>query len=422
MAHRTLLDILVSNNALSLEEARQISEQSEGDSQRAEELLVAAHVSEQDIVNAKSVLFGVPSYRLEGRNLTFDILKHISEESANHYQIIPVEILDGVLGIGMVQPDDIEAREALKFIAANINLPYKVYVVSQSDFKTVMEQYKGLGGEVERAVGEFEQEREEKYGGIVDLEIDDTQRKEALLEDTPVTKLVAVVLRHAIEGRASDVHIEPGREHLRVRFRLDGTLYTSLLLPMSVHEAVIARVKILTRLKLDEKRKPQDGRFSTVISGANIDFRVSTFPTYFGEKVAIRILDTASGVKSMTDLGLAGRNLALLENTIKRPFGMILVTGPTGSGKSTTLYAVLQVLNQEGANIISLEDPVEYSIEGVNQSQVRPEINYTFAAGLRSVLRQDPDIIMVGEIRDKETAQLAVHAALTGHLVLSTLH
>ena len=422
MAHRTLLDILVSNNALSLEEARQISEQSEGDSQRAEELLVAAHVSEQDIVNAKSVLFGVPSYRLEGRNLTFDILKHISEESANHYQIIPVEILDGVLGIGMVQPDDIEAREALKFIAANINLPYKVYVVSQSDFKTVMEQYKGLGGEVERAVGEFEQEREEKYGGIVDLEIDDTQRKEALLEDTPVTKLVAVVLRHAIEGRASDVHIEPGREHLRVRFRLDGTLYTSLLLPMSVHEAVIARVKILTRLKLDEKRKPQDGRFSTVIAGNNVDFRVSTFPTYFGEKIAIRILDTASGVKSMTHLGLAGRNLELLENTIKRPFGMILVTGPTGSGKSTTLYAVLQVLNQEGANIISLEDPVEYSVEGVNQSQVRPEINYTFAAGLRSVLRQDPDIIMVGEIRDKETAQLAVHAALTGHLVLSTLH
>ena len=422
MAHRTLLDILVSNNALSREEAGQISEESQGDPQRMEVLLRDAHVSEQDIVNAKSVLFGVPSYSLESRKLPFDILKHISEESARHYQIIPVELSDGVLSVGMVQPDDIEAREALKFIASSINLSYKVYVVSQSDFEAVMEQYKGLGGEVERAVGEFEQEREEKYAGVTGLESEDAERKEALLEDTPVTKLVAVVLKHAIEGRASDVHIEPGRKHLRVRFRLDGTLYTSLLLPMSVHEAVIARVKILTRLKLDEKRKPQDGRFSTVISGANIDFRVSTFPTYFGEKVAIRILDTASGVKSMTDLGLAGRNLALLENTIKRPFGMILVTGPTGSGKSTTLYAVLQVLNQEGANIISLEDPVEYSIEGVNQSQVRPEISYTFAAGLRSVLRQDPDIIMVGEIRDKETAQLAVHAALTGHLVLSTLH
>ena len=422
MAHRTLLDILVSDGVLPQEEAERISEKSQGDSQRMEELLVEAHVPEQDMLDAKSTLFGVPYFRLEGRKLTLDILKHISEESARHYKIIPVGIDDGALSVGMVEPDDIEAREALKFIASSVNLPYKVYVVSQSDFNAVMQQYKELGGEVGRAVGEFEEELEQKYAGVVGLENEDAERKELLVEDTPVTKLVAVVLRHAIEGRASDVHIEPGREQLRVRYRLDGTLYTSLFLPMSVHEAIISRVKILTRLKLDEKRKPQDGRFSTVIGGNNIDFRVSTFPTYFGEKVAIRILDTATGIKTMADLGFAGRNLDLLENTIKRPFGMILVTGPTGSGKSTTLYAVLQALNKEGSNIISLEDPVEYSIEGVNQSQVRPEINYTFAAGLRSVLRQDPDIIMVGEIRDKETAQLAVHAALTGHLVLSTLH
>ncbi|OGZ56735.1 MAG: hypothetical protein A3H64_01660 [Candidatus Ryanbacteria bacterium RIFCSPLOWO2_02_FULL_45_11c] len=422
MAHRTLLDILVSDGVLPQEEAERISEKSQGDSQRMEELLVEAHVPEQDMLDAKSTLFGVPYFRLEGRKLTLDILKHISEESARHYKIIPVGIDDGALSVGMVEPDDIEAREALKFIASSVNLPYKVYVVSQSDFNAVMQQYKELGGEVGRAVGEFEEELEQKYAGVVGLESEDAERKELLVEDTPVTKLVAVVLRHAIEGRASDVHIEPGREQLRVRYRLDGTLYTSLFLPMSVHEAIISRVKILTRLKLDEKRKPQDGRFSTVIGGNNIDFRVSTFPTYFGEKVAIRILDTATGIKTMADLGFAGRNLDLLENTIKRPFGMILVTGPTGSGKSTTLYAVLQALNKEGSNIISLEDPVEYSIEGVNQSQVRPEINYTFAAGLRSVLRQDPDIIMVGEIRDKETAQLAVHAALTGHLVLSTLH
>ena len=422
MAHRTLLDILVSDGVLPQEEVERISEKSQGDSQRMEELLVEAHVPEQDMLDAKSTIFGVPYFRLEGRKLTLDILKHISEESARHYKIIPVGIDDGALSVGMVEPDDIEAREALKFIASSVNLPYKVYVVSQSDFNAVMQQYKELGGEVGRAVGEFEEELEQKYAGVVGLENEDAERKELLVEDTPVTKLVAVVLRHAIEGRASDVHIEPGREQLRVRYRLDGTLYTSLFLPMSVHEAIISRVKILTRLKLDEKRKPQDGRFSTVIGGNNIDFRVSTFPTYFGEKVAIRILDTATGIKTMADLGFAGRNLDLLENTIKRPFGMILVTGPTGSGKSTTLYAVLQALNKEGSNIISLEDPVEYSIEGVNQSQVRPEINYTFAAGLRSVLRQDPDIIMVGEIRDKETAQLAVHAALTGHLVLSTLH
>jgi type IV pilus assembly protein PilB len=245
---------------------------------------------------------------------------------------------------------------------------------------------------------------------------------EVFVEDTPVTKLVAVILKHATEGRASDIHIEPERKQLRIRFRLDGTLYTSLFLPMSVHGAVIARIKILTHLKLDEKRKPQDGRFSTTIKGTVIDFRVSTFPTYFGEKIVIRILDPTVGIKTFADLGLVGRNLELIQKNIKRPYGLVLVTGPTGSGKSTTLYTILQALNQERSNIVSLEDPIEYNVAGVNQSQVHPEIEYTFATGLRSVLRQDPDIIMVGEIRDKETAQLAIHAALTGHLVLSTLH
>jgi len=234
--------------------------------------------------------------------------------------------------------------------------------------------------------------------------------------------MVAVMLKHATEGRASDIHIEPSRDQLRIRFRVDGVLYTSLLLPMKVHEAVVSRIKILTNMQLDEKRKPQDGRFSARIENREIDFRVSTFPTTFGEKVAIRILDPETGVRSLPDLGLDGRNLEAVEEGLKRPYGLILITGPTGSGKSTTLYAMLQLLNQERYNVVSLEDPVEYNIQGVNQSQVRPEIDYDFAFGLRSILRQDPDMIMVGEIRDKETAQLAIHAALTGHLVLSTLH
>lgn len=418
MARKTLLDILVSENVLSDAEAERISESSQGEPERVEELLMDAHVAEDDVLRAKSALYGVPSFRLEDQKISFDVLKHISEESARHYQLVPLQMSGDVLQVGMVQPDDIEAREALKFIAANSKVSFKIFVISRLDFNEMMEQYKSLGGEVEQAIGEFEQEFSEKYP----TERKGEPEKEVLVEETPVIKLVAVVLKHAIEGRASDVHIEPGRDQLRVRFRLDGTLYTSLLLPMSVHEAVISRIKILTRLKLDEKRKPQDGRFGTTIGGADVDFRVSTFPTYYGEKVAIRILDKTAGIKTMSALGLTGRNLQLLEETIKRPYGLVLVTGPTGSGKSTTLYAVLQALDKEGANIISLEDPVEYSMEGVNQSQVRPEINYTFATGLRSVLRQDPDIIMVGEIRDKETAQLAIHAALTGHLVLSTLH
>ncbi|MEK7173876.1 MAG: GspE/PulE family protein, partial [Patescibacteria group bacterium] len=350
----------------------------------------------------------------------FDVLKHISEESARHYQFVPLQVSDDVLAVGMVYPDDVEAREALKFISANINIPFKVFVISRTDFNRAIEQYKGLGGEVKSALGEFEQEYEEKY--TPKKEGEPQIGKEFLVEDTPIIKLVSVILKHATEGRASDIHIEPGRQQLRVRFRLDGTLYTSLFLPKSIHEAVVARIKILTHMKLDEKRKPQDGRFSTTVGETTIDFRVSTFPTYFGEKVVIRILDSTTGVKSLPDLGFAGRNLELIQESMERPYGMILVTGPTGSGKSTTLYAMLQLLNEERSNVVSLEDPVEYTIEGVNQSQVRPEIDYTFATGLRSVLRQDPDIIMVGEIRDKETAQLAIHAALTGHLVLSTLH
>jgi type IV pilus assembly protein PilB len=419
MARKTLLDILVSENALSGDEAADISEQAQGDPVRIENILAEAHVPSDSILTAKSTLYGVPPFRLQEKKIPFEILKNISEESARHYQIAPLDMANDTLLIGMVQPDDIEAREALKFISSNLHVPYKVFVISRSDFESIIAQYKGLGGEVERAIGEFEQEHEKKYPEQL---AEDLSGMEMVVEDTPVTKLVAVILKHATEGRASDVHIEPGSKQLRVRFRLDGILYTSLLLPASVHDAVVARVKILAHMKLDEKRKPQDGRFGMVIASSAVDFRVSSFPTFFGEKIVIRILDPTVGIKTLPDLGLMGRNLNLIEKNIKRPYGMILVTGPTGSGKSTTLYAILQALNQERSNIVSLEDPIEYNVEGVNQSQVRPEINYTFATGLRSVLRQDPDIIMVGEIRDKETAQLAIHAALTGHLVLSTLH
>jgi len=243
-----------------------------------------------------------------------------------------------------------------------------------------------------------------------------------IIEDAPVTKIVATVLRYAIEGNASDVHIEPINDKVRVRFRLDGTLHTSLILPIKVLNAVVARIKILSNMKLDEKRKPQDGRFSARIDGRKIDFRVSTFPVYYGEKVVMRILDQAKGVKKLDELEMSPRNLQMIRDAIKRPYGLILISGPTGSGKSTTLYSMLNEVDKESHNVLSLEDPVEYNIDGVSQSQVRPEIGYTFATGLRTTLRQDPDIIMVGEIRDKETAQLAIQAALTGHLVLSTIH
>ena len=243
-----------------------------------------------------------------------------------------------------------------------------------------------------------------------------------IIEDAPVVKIVATIVRYAVEGEASDVHIEHMREKVRVRFRVDGILNTSLVLPVQVHQAVVSRIKVLSQMRLDERRKPQDGRFSARIDGRRIDFRVSTFPAYYGEKVVMRILDQAKGVRKLDDLGMSERNLALVRSAIDRPYGLILLTGPTGSGKSTTLYSLLSEVDRENYNVLSLEDPIEYNIEGVSQSQVRPEIGYSFETGLRTTLRQDPDIIMVGEIRDKETAQLAVQAALTGHLVFSTLH
>ncbi len=237
-----------------------------------------------------------------------------------------------------------------------------------------------------------------------------------------MTKIVSTILRYATEGGASDVHIEHMKDKIRVRYRVDGTLNTSILLPVAVHSAVVARIKILCNMKLDEKRKPQDGRFSAKIDGRKIDFRVSTFPTFHGEKVVMRILDQEKGVQSLDQIGLSETNLAYIRDAIRRPYGMILISGPTGSGKTTTMYSMLNEIDKEGLNVLSLEDPIEYNIEGVSQSQVFADIGYTFANGLRTTLRQDPDVIMVGEIRDKETAQLAVQAALTGHLVLATIH
>lgn len=415
---KTIVDILVSKGVLELAESAKIRKEAKEKDLALDDVLYSRGITETDVAEAKSELTGHPVKYLRGVQVPLEELEDIPEESARHYKMIPLGRHEGYIDVGMLHPDDVASLEALKFIAARANLPARAFVITPSDFQAVLEQYRSLSGEVTKALGEFEKEYE-ALGEEVKIQKEEPTR---IVEEAPVTKMMAVVLRHAVEGRASDIHIEPARDKLRVRFRVDGVLHTSLTLPLDVHPAIVSRIKVMTNLKLDETRIPQDGRFHAQILGRGIDFRVSTLPTAFGEKVAIRILDPAAGVKTLADLGLEGRNLTLLEANIRKPYGMILITGPTGSGKSTTLYAILQILNQERVNIISLEDPIEYYVPGVNQSQVRPEINYDFATGLRHVVRQDPDIIMVGEIRDKETAALAIHAALTGHLVLSTLH
>src|SRR3990167_10595913 len=416
---KRVLDALIESGALSAPEAGLVRKDAAQKKISIDEALMERGFDEDLIARARSEALGVSVFSLKNKKIPFDTLKLISEESARHYQFAPLG-QDGVtLLVGMVNPDDIEAKEALNFIATRLSRPFKIFLISRKDFAAILNEYKGISGEVNKVLGELESAFSQEEGPQLKKPI---EQESVFVEDAPITKMVAVILRHATEGRASDIHIEPTHNQLRVRFRVDGILYTSLLLPINVHDAIISKIKILTNMQLDEKRRPQDGRFSTHIEDREIDFRVSTLPTYFGEKVAIRILDPLTGIHTVDDLGLAGRNLELIREGLKRPYGLVLITGTTGSGKSTTLYAMLSALNQERWNVISLEDPVEYSIEGVNQSQVRPEIGYDFAEGLRNILRQDPDVIMVGEIRDKETAQLAIHAALTGHLVLSTLH
>jgi len=437
----SVLDILLQKKLITKEDIRDVRKQT-GSGTPLDEALISHGVKPEDIIAARGEFLNIPIRALEGASVPYDVLDYIPEESASHYRFVPVGLADGVLEVGVVDPDNMEARDALNFLAAKKNIPYKIFLISIDDFQKVLEMYKGITGEVSKALDELETELSIDTTDAIKKEDlastgsqgkggnapgkgtgkNDKSEETLIIEDAPVVKIVATIVRYAVEGEASDVHIEHMRDKIRVRFRVDGILNTSLVLPPQVHSAVVARIKVLSNMRLDEKRKPQDGRFSARIDGRRIDFRVSTFPAYYGEKVEMRILDQAKGVRTLEQIGMSKGYLDMVRKAMDAPYGMILVTGPTGSGKSTTLYSILNEMDRESYNVLSLEDPVEYQIEGVSQSQVRPEIGYDFSSGLRTTLRQDPDIIMVGEIRDKETAQLAVQAALTGHLVFSTLH
>lgn len=372
----------------------------------------------EELAKVKAEVYEMPYINLLDKEIDFKIVKIIPYEAAENYKVVCFDKIKNTLKIGILNPENYKAIEALNFLAKEENLDIEYYLVSELSFKKVFKKYKDLEKEIDTALKSKEKEDEGEETRL-------KKKKDELEEITksaPVTKMVSVIIRHAVEGRASDIHIEPTKINSRIRYRIDGILYTSLVLPKNIHQAIVARIKVLSNLKLDETRIPQDGRFKITMNNRDIDFRVSIFPLIGDEKVVMRILDTSKKALKLLDLGYNGRELRIINENIKKTTGMFLVTGPTGSGKSTTLFSILNMLNQEGVNISTLEDPVEYFIQGVNQSQVRPDIGFTFASGLRSLLRQDPDIIMVGEIRDSETAKLAIHASLTGHFVLSTLH
>lgn len=416
-----ILEKLEEKGILSKEVLSQAVGQVSDERQALAILLQKNLVTPEQAAQARSEVFSLPYVALPREfRIPEELFSIFSQEAINSLKIVPIERKGDEVHVGLVEPENNKVDAALDFIAVSHSVSLKRAVISQGDFEKARENMFKLEVEVKEALQRFEEERQVKKG--IEEQITSQAELQRLTEQAPVTRIVDVILRYGVDAGASDIHIEPTRDQLRVRFRVDGKLRASLFLPKDILPAVISRIKILSHLRVDETRVPQDGRIHLLFGAKAIDFRVATFPTIEGEKVVLRILDPTKGITSLEELGLQLKSLDDVRNFMQQPFGAMLISGPTGSGKSTTLYSVLKDLNKEVTNIVTLEDPVEYYLSGVNQSQVRPEINYDFASGLRQILRQDPNVIMVGEVRDSETAGLLVHAALTGHLVFSTIH
>jgi len=384
-------------------------------------LLSNGKISETDLRRTEAFVLGMPYINLINQKIDFSVLSLIPEPIARNYNIVAYKKNENSLEVAMLDVDDLPV---IDFIKKRSGLKILPRLTDTSSIKAVLVQYrKSLKAEFQNIIqeksttlGAVSSENGEKSGEKSEMEL------KIMAEDLPVIKIVDSLIFHAILQNASDIHIEPGERELTVRYRIDGILHDAMVLDKNAGAGITARIKVLSNLKLDEKRLPQDGRFKKEQDGEKISFRVSTLPTFFGEKTVMRILKENTHGFSLETLGFHGEGLERIHNSLKQKTGMVLATGPTGSGKTTTLYTMLDILNKPEVNISTVEDPIEYQMPRVNQTQVKPEIGLSFANGLRSLLRQDPDIIMVGEIRDGETAGLAVNASLTGHLVLSTIH
>ena len=382
-------------------------------------LISQGKISEDEWRKAQAYVLGIPFVSLQGQKIDFSILATIPEPVARKHNIVAYKRTDTALEVAMLDPEDLEAIE---FIKKSVGLRILPRLTDTESMRSVLVQYqKSLKAEFgdiiqkeAKSVLTPSEGIHSEEGGMAELK--------KMAEDLPVIRIIDTLLSHAIVQKASDIHIEQYENEVVIRYRIDGILHDAMVLPKAVGPGIIARVKVLSNLRLDEKRLPQDGRFKIESEGQKISFRVSILPTYYGEKVVMRLLPDAVKGYTLEWLGFHGAGLERIHDATRKTTGMILVTGPTGSGKSTTLYTILDILNKPDVNISTIEDPVEYQMPRINQTQVKPDIGMTFAAGLRSLMRQDPDIIMVGEIRDKETANLGINAALTGHLVLSTLH
>jgi len=416
MTAQTLVDVLVSQGVIAPDVAQKIKLEQDETGQPLKEIILAGNfASEEQIAKAEGQLRKIPFVDLTESAFSPQALSMLPQAVAERYVLIPIEYnkAKNQLSVAMADPLDLTA---IHFISEKSGAQIKPFIAPSSKIKEAIAAHYGqsLSAEVKAALKETAQPDKSK---MVDI-----SRLGGVIRQAPIAKVVSTILEFAVKARASDIHIEPEETETRVRYRIDGILHEKLILPKSIHEAVVSRIKILAGMKIDEKRIPQDGRFSFKAGKQEIDLRVSSLPTVHGEKIVMRLLKKSGGVPSLPELGLRGRALKNLEDEILRPHGIIIICGPTGSGKTTTLYSILSKINTSKVNIITLENPVEYEIPGVNQVQVNPAAGLTFASGMRSFLRQDPNIIMVGEIRDRETTELAVQASLTGHLVFSTLH
>jgi len=380
-------------------------------------LLNEGHVSDEQLTRALAEASDTPYVNLSTAHITPKVLDLLSQDVAEHYMAVPLGEMNNKLVVAMLDAGNVQAVD---FLSEKIGRPLKVYAASESGIRQVLKQYEHS---IQRGVASMLASTQEVPTEGAGSDVTEADKKvQVIVEDSPISKALSAIMDFAAKNGASDIHIEPLEKELKIRCRVDGVLREIMKLPKNTEAPLTSRIKILASLKIDEHRIPQDGQFTIKADGKPIDLRIAISPTVWGEQIVIRLLDKSGSSFALEAMGYTGRALRLLRKGIKRPYGMILTSGPTGSGKSTSMYAMIQEIKNDSINIVTLEDPVEYKIEGVNQIQINPAVGLTFATGLRSILRQDPDVVMVGEIRDKETANLAVQAALTGHLVFSTLH
>jgi type IV pilus assembly protein PilB len=404
---KRLGDLLVDSSIISAEQLQEALKEQQKTKQKLGDLLITqGYITEQQLIEVLEFQLGIPHVSLFKYQIDPSIAQIIPESLARRYQAIPIKKEGSKLLVAMADPLDYFAIEELRM---STGFRIEPAISSKEELQRAIARHYGLQDSMSQMLIELPTQ-------------DEIRETEITNEDSPVVRLVNQMIQQAMQLRVSDIHVDPGESNVAIRYRLDGVLRTERTIPKQMQGFITARLKIMAKLNIAERRLPQDGRMKLQFDMRTLDIRVSSLPTIHGEKIVLRLLDLSTGVKSIDLLGFNGHNYTLFKEMIERPYGMILITGPTGSGKTTTLYSALSHLNKETANIITVEDPVEYQLEGINQVHVNPTIGLSFAAGLRSILRQDPNIVMVGEIRDAETAEIAIRASLTGHLVLSTLH